>query len=87
MVFLVLNHAKCCYFFASFFIFFIYFLFFLIKKNFVYFDFIARVLSGKDKDREWLLTEKDGFDNEHDKNADGVLDKHEILGWVIPSNE
>ena len=42
---------------------------------------------GKEKDREWLLTEKDAFDNEHDKNGDGVLNSEEILGWVIPSNE
>ncbi|XP_050698726.1 reticulocalbin-2-like isoform X3 [Eriocheir sinensis] len=42
---------------------------------------------GQDKDREWLLTEKDKFDNEHDKDANGVLDREEILAWVVPTNE
>ncbi len=44
-------------------------------------------LSGKDKDKEWLKSEKDRFDNEYDKNRDGLLDRHEILSWVVPSNE
>ncbi|ODM95807.1 Reticulocalbin-2 [Orchesella cincta] len=42
---------------------------------------------GKDKDKEWLEGEKDRFDNEYDKNKDGLLDRHEILSWVVPSNE
>lgn len=45
------------------------------------------VLAGQDKDREWLLTEKDKFDNEHDKDGNGVLDREEILAWVVPTNE
>ena len=45
------------------------------------------VLTGQDKDREWLLTEKDKFDREHDKDGNGVLDREEILAWVVPTNE
>lgn len=43
--------------------------------------------AGKDKDHEWLLTEKDKFDNEHDTDKDGILDRNEILAWVVPTNE
>lgn len=41
----------------------------------------------KSKDKEWLLSEKDKFDYEHDKNRDGRLDSDEILSWLVPSNE
>lgn len=44
-------------------------------------------MTGKDKDREWLLTEKDKFDNEHDMDKNGILDRNEILAWVVPTNE
>ncbi|EZA61006.1 Reticulocalbin-2 [Ooceraea biroi] len=39
------------------------------------------------KDKKWLLSEKDKFDFDHDKNADGRLDSEEILSWLVPSNE
>ena len=42
---------------------------------------------GKDKDKEWLIEEKDRFDNELDRNGDNVLSKEEIYAWIIPSNE
>ncbi|KAK8751537.1 hypothetical protein OTU49_008984 [Cherax quadricarinatus] len=42
---------------------------------------------GKEQDREWLLTEKDKFDHEHDKDGNGILDRNEILAWVVPTNE
>lgn len=42
---------------------------------------------GKEQDREWLLTEKDKFDNDHDKDGNGILDRNEILAWVVPTNE
>jgi len=42
---------------------------------------------GEGKDKEWLITEKDRFDEELDKNGDNVLNKEEILAWIIPSNE
>ena len=42
---------------------------------------------GKDKDKNWLIEEKDRFDNELDKNGDNVLSKEEIFEWIIPSNE
>ena len=42
---------------------------------------------GKDKDKDWLVEEKDRFDNELDTNKDNVLTKEEIMAWIIPSNE
>jgi len=42
---------------------------------------------GEGKDKEWLITEKDRFDEELDKNGDNVLSKEEIIAWIIPSNE
>jgi len=42
---------------------------------------------GQDKDKEWLIAEKDRFDSELDKNGDNSLNKEEILAWIIPSNE
>lgn len=42
---------------------------------------------GKDKDKEWLLEEKERFDNELDKNGDNILNREEIIAWIIPSNE
>jgi len=42
---------------------------------------------GDGKNKEWLLTEKDRFDNELDKNGDNLLSREEILAWIIPSNE
>jgi len=42
---------------------------------------------GQDKDKEWLISEKDRFDSELDKNGDNTLNKEEILAWIIPSNE
>lgn len=41
----------------------------------------------KEQDREWLLTEKDKFDNDHDVDRNGILDRNEILSWIVPSNE
>jgi len=41
----------------------------------------------QDKEKEWLVEEKDRFDNELDKNGDNVLNKEEIAAWIIPSNE
>lgn len=42
---------------------------------------------GSGKDKEWLISEKDRFDNELDKNGDNILNREEILAWIIPSNE
>lgn len=41
----------------------------------------------KEHDKDWLQVEKQKFDNEFDKNKDGVLKGNEILSWVVPSNE
>ncbi|XP_075214759.1 reticulocalbin-2 isoform X2 [Lycorma delicatula] len=41
----------------------------------------------KSHDKEWLVTEKEKFDEEFDKDGDGVLNAAEILSWVVPSNE
>lgn len=42
---------------------------------------------GKNHDKEWLLTEKDKFDKDFDKDHDGYLNHNEILSWIVPSNE
>jgi len=42
---------------------------------------------GEGKDKEWLLSEKDRFDTELDKDGDNLLSREEILAWIIPSNE
>lgn len=42
---------------------------------------------GKSHDKEWLVSEKDKFDNDYDKDKDGRLNPNEILSWVVPSNE
>ena len=42
---------------------------------------------GRDQDKEWLISEKDKFDNDFDKDRDGKLNPNEILSWVVPSNE
>lgn len=42
---------------------------------------------GKNHDKEWLITEKDKFDNDFDKDKDGRLNPNEILSWVVPSND
>lgn len=39
------------------------------------------------EDKEWLVIEKDKFDQDLDKNHDGKLDSSEILSWLVPSNE
>lgn len=43
--------------------------------------------SAKDHGKEWLIAEKDRFDNDYDKDNDGVLNGNEILSWIVPSNE
>lgn len=43
--------------------------------------------SARDHDKEWLIAEKERFDNEFDADQDGVLNGNEILSWVVPSNE
>lgn len=42
---------------------------------------------GKNHGKEWLMTEKDKFDKDFDKDSDGYLNHNEILSWVVPSNE
>lgn len=42
--------------------------------------------SGRDKDKEYLLTEKDRFDNDYDKDRNGYLQGNEILSWILPSS-
>ncbi|XP_014287225.1 reticulocalbin-2 [Halyomorpha halys] len=42
---------------------------------------------GRDHDKEWLISEKDKFDNDYDKDKDGKLNPNEILSWVVPSND
>ena len=42
---------------------------------------------GQDQDQDWIVSEKERFDTELDKDKDGSLDKPEMLDWLIPSNE
>lgn len=42
---------------------------------------------GKQHDKEWLITEKDKFDKDFDKDGDGYLNHNEILSWIVPSND
>ncbi|KAJ0181559.1 hypothetical protein K1T71_002281 [Dendrolimus kikuchii] len=42
---------------------------------------------GSQRDRAWLVSEREKFDHELDLNRDGSLDIHEIHAWVIPDNE
>uniref|UniRef100_A0A1Q3FK20 Reticulocalbin-3 n=1 Tax=Culex tarsalis TaxID=7177 RepID=A0A1Q3FK20_CULTA len=41
----------------------------------------------RNHDKEWLVTEKDRFDNDFDKDGDGYLNGNEILSWILPSND
>lgn len=41
----------------------------------------------KNHDKQWLLSEKDKFDSDFDKDHDGFLNHIEILSWIVPSNE
>lgn len=43
--------------------------------------------NAKEHDKEWLITEKERFDNGYDLDGDGLLSNNEILSWVVPSNE
>lgn len=41
----------------------------------------------RDRDKEWLIAEKERFDGQFDKDHDGILNGNEILSWIVPSNE
>lgn len=41
----------------------------------------------RNHDKEWLITEKDRFDNDFDKDGDGYLNGNEVLSWILPSND
>uniref|UniRef100_T1J078 Reticulocalbin-3 n=1 Tax=Strigamia maritima TaxID=126957 RepID=T1J078_STRMM len=41
---------------------------------------------GKQHDKDWILSEKDRFDNDFDRNKDGHLNNDEILLWLIPNS-
>uniref|UniRef100_U5ET68 Reticulocalbin-3 n=1 Tax=Corethrella appendiculata TaxID=1370023 RepID=U5ET68_9DIPT len=43
--------------------------------------------SARDHDKEWLIIEKEKFDNDFDRDHDGYLNGSEILSWIVPSNE
>jgi reticulocalbin-2 len=43
--------------------------------------------NAKNHDKEWLISEKERFDNDFDKDHDGFLNHNEILSWIVPSNE
>lgn len=43
--------------------------------------------AAKDKDKSWLIAEKERFDSDFDIDGDGSLNRNEILSWIVPSNE
>lgn len=43
--------------------------------------------AARDHDKEWLISEKERFDSQYDKDGDGILNGNEILSWIVPSNE
>lgn len=43
--------------------------------------------AARDRDKAWLIAEKERFDSQYDKDGDGLLNGNEILSWVVPSNE
>ncbi|GLH15971.1 hypothetical protein R5R35_005642 [Gryllus longicercus] len=56
------------------------------KDGFISFqEFIGD--QGKKHDKEWLISEKEKFDHEYDKDGDGRLNGPEILSWIVPSND
>ncbi|KAG8568730.1 hypothetical protein GDO81_014124 [Engystomops pustulosus] len=38
------------------------------------------------EDPQWLIIEKDRFENDYDKDGDGKLDPTELLYWIVPNN-
>lgn len=50
-------------------------------------EYVQGILKEEDNNDETLLMEKERFDEEYDKNMDGVLDKVEIKHWLIPDNQ
>ena len=44
-------------------------------------------MRGKDQTKEWLVSEKERFDTDLDRNKDGFLDDAEIGSWIVPSND
>lgn len=51
-------------------------------------DFQEYLSDGAKKhDKQWLLAEKEKFDQDFDKDHDGYLNHIEILSWVVPSND
>lgn len=42
---------------------------------------------GQDKNKEWIVAEKDRFDNDLDSDKDGSLDESEVYAWIVPDND
>lgn len=42
---------------------------------------------GVQQDKEWLLSERDKFTHDLDRDKDGSLDAHELTRWLIPDNK
>ncbi|XP_077106410.1 reticulocalbin-2 isoform X2 [Ranitomeya variabilis] len=38
------------------------------------------------EDPQWLIIERDRFENDYDKDGDGKLDPTELLSWIVPNN-
>ncbi|KAM3922317.1 reticulocalbin-2 isoform 2-T2 [Leptodactylus fuscus] len=38
------------------------------------------------EDPQWLIIERDRFENDYDKDGDGKLNPTELLSWIVPNN-
>ncbi|XP_073512838.1 reticulocalbin-2 isoform X2 [Phyllobates terribilis] len=38
------------------------------------------------EDPQWIIIERDRFENDYDKDGDGKLDPTELLSWIVPNN-
>lgn len=38
------------------------------------------------EDPQWVIVERDRFENDYDKDGDGKLNPSELLSWIVPNN-
>lgn len=38
------------------------------------------------RDESHVISERESFDSNYDKNKDGVLNSEEILSWIVPNS-
>jgi Ca2+-binding EF-hand superfamily protein len=42
-------------------------------------------MSPDDPEPEWIQTERSVFKTYRDKNGDGMLDREEVIDWIMPA--